>query len=188
VATLRLTAVVVEVPFAVAVTVTWVALETVPAVTENVAVVVPIAAVTEAGTVRAGLLPARVMDKPLATALLNVIVQVEVSPDLNVAGLQFSDVGTARARSVSEELTETPFSVTVMVAVVSAVTAEAVAVKVAVDTPAATLTEIGTLSEALLANKLTIDPPAGAGSVKVTVQVAEPGPVIEDGLQVRLLT
>jgi hypothetical protein len=117
-----------------------------------------------------------------------VIVQVEVSPDLNVAGLQFSDVGTARARSVSEELTGTPFSVTVMVAVVSAVTAEMVAVKVAVDAPAATLTEGGVLSEPLLLDRLATDPPSGAGSVKVMVQVAAPSPVIEDGLQVRLFT
>jgi hypothetical protein len=129
----------------------------------------------------------KAMDSPLGAALLKVMVQVDVSPDLKVAGLQFSDVGTAGARSPSEALTETPFRVAVIVAVLSTVTAEAVAVKVTVDAPAATLTEGEVLSELLLVDRLTTDPPAGAGSVKVTAQVAELGPVTEDGPQIKLL-
>jgi hypothetical protein len=189
VATVRLTVVVAAVPFAATVTVTGVVPETVPAVAEKAAVAVPAGTVTEAGTLKAGLLPDKVMDKPFGgAALLRMTVHLEASPDLSVPGLQFSAVGTAGARIPSEELTDTPFRVAATVAVASAVTAEAVAVKLAVDAPAATVTEGGVLSAALLLDKVTRDPPAAAGEVKVTVQVAEAGPVMEDGLQLKLLT
>jgi hypothetical protein len=59
---------------------------------------------------------------------------------------------------------------------------------VAVDVPAATPTEGGVLSEALLLDRVTKLPLPGAGMVKVRLQAAEAGPVTEDGLQVRLLT
>jgi hypothetical protein len=188
-ATVRLTVVVAAVPFAVAVTVTGVVPETVPAVVEKVAVVAPAGTATEAGKVKAGLLLDKLMDKPVTSAgLLNVTAQVEVSPAWNVDGLQFNHVGTAGASSVSEELTETPFSVAAIVAVVSTVTPEALAAKTAVDAPAATIIEAGVLREVRLADRVTADPPAGAGMVKVIVQAADPVPVMEDGLQSKPLT
>ena len=48
--------------------------------------------------------------------------------------------------------------------------AAAVAVKVAVVAPAATVTEAGTVSEELLLASVTLEPPVGAVSVRVTVQ------------------
>ena len=47
----------------------------------------------------------------------------------------------------------------------------AVALKVAVVAPAANVTEAGTVSEALLLESVTLEPPVGAFCVKVIVQV-----------------
>lgn len=68
-----------------------------------------------------------------------------------------------------------------MVAIVVEVTAVVVAVKVAVVLPAATLTLAGTAAEALLLDRLTAMPPAGAAPVRVTVPVEELPPATEAG-------
>jgi hypothetical protein len=52
-----------------------------------------------------------------------------------------------------------------------AILAPAVALKVAVVTPAATVIDAGTVSSALLLPSVTVEPPAGAVCVKVTVHV-----------------
>ena len=52
-----------------------------------------------------------------------------------------------------------------------AMDAAAVALKVAVVAPAATVTEAGTVSEALLLASVTAEPPAGAVCDSVTLQV-----------------
>jgi len=52
-----------------------------------------------------------------------------------------------------------------------AITAAAVAVKVAVADPDATVTEAGTVSAVLLLASITLNPPAGAVWVSVAVQV-----------------
>ena len=49
----------------------------------------------------------------------------------------------------------------------------AVAVKPAVVAPAATATEVGTVSSVLFEAKATVDPPDGAAALNVTVQVLE---------------
>jgi hypothetical protein len=49
--------------------------------------------------------------------------------------------------------------------------AAAVALKVAVVAPAATVTDAGTVSEVLLLASITLEPPVGAVWVSVTVQV-----------------
>ena len=50
-------------------------------------------------------------------------------------------------------------------------TEPAVAVKVAVEAPAATVTEAGTVREVLLSVIVTLEPPVGAACESVTVQV-----------------
>jgi hypothetical protein len=52
-----------------------------------------------------------------------------------------------------------------------AIEAAAVALNVAVVAPAATVTDAGTVSEALLLASVTLDPPVGAVWVRVTVHV-----------------
>ena len=52
-----------------------------------------------------------------------------------------------------------------------AIVAAAVALNVAVVAPAATVTDAGTVSEALLLASVTLEPPVGAVWVSVTVQV-----------------
>jgi hypothetical protein len=48
--------------------------------------------------------------------------------------------------------------------------AAAVALKFAVDPPAETITDAGTVSKALLLERVTVEPPVGAFCVSVTVQ------------------
>jgi hypothetical protein len=79
------------------------------------------------------------------------------------------------------------------VAVTTAVVVEltvplAVAVKVVEVDPDEMFTAEGTDSAELLSKTATDWPPLGAAALNVTVQVAEPGAVNEDGLQLRLLT
>jgi len=57
------------------------------------------------------------------------------------------------------------------------------AVKVALVAPADTVTELGTLRMGLLSEIATVAPPLGAGLLRFTVQMAEPGGLNADGLQ-----
>ena len=68
------------------------------------------------------------------------------------------------------------------------VTVPAVAVKLAVVPPAATITEAGTVSAALFDERTTDAPPARAADVNITVQLAVPPEVTEFGEQDRLET
>jgi hypothetical protein len=52
--------------------------------------------------------------------------------------------------------------------------AAAVALKVALVAPAATITDAGTLSKVLLLFRVTLDPPVGAAAFKVTVHALTP--------------
>jgi hypothetical protein len=67
-------------------------------------------------------------------------------------------------------------------------TATTVVVKVAVDAPAGTLAVDGTVAAEFWLLSATLNPPAKAGLLRVTVQVAEPGAVTVAGVQERLLT
>jgi hypothetical protein len=62
-----------------------------------------------------------------------------------------------------------------------------VAVKVALVNPAPTLMLPGTVMLVLLLDSVTVDPPAGAAAVKVTVQLEVPGAFTVAGEQLRLL-
>ena len=92
------------------------------------------------------------------------------------------------ACNVIELVLDTPARVAVTTAVWLDVTALAVAVKVAVVAPAATVTEGGTARAELLSDTLTSVPPLGAACDKVTVQVTFPGGVSELGVHVRLVS
>jgi hypothetical protein len=83
-----------------------------------------------------------------------------------------------------EEVTEEPERVAVMVTVLSAVTVEAVAAKVAEVAPAGTVTEAGTERTVLLSERVTLAPPVGAARFRVTVQELEVLEVSVVGVQV----
>jgi hypothetical protein len=82
---------------------------------------------------------------------------------------------------------EAPLAVAVTVTVVVAETVPAVAVKAAVAVPAATVTESGTLRNALLSETPTTTPPVGAALLRVTVQLVVAPDDTEVGLHARLL-
>ena len=65
-----------------------------------------------------------------------------------------------------------------------AILAAAVALNVAVVAPAATATDAGTVSEALLLASVTLDPPVGAAWVNVTVHLLVAPPLNVVGEQV----
>lgn len=77
------------------------------------------------------------------------------------------------------------FAAAITVTEVELITELAVTVKVAVLLPAATVTEAGVVRDVLSSDRVTEVPPAGATSASVTVQVAEAGPVIDWGPQIR---
>jgi hypothetical protein len=87
-------------------------------------------------------------------------------------------VGTA-APSCRAKVSATLLALAVRVAVCAVLAEETVAVKVAVVEPAATVTEVGTVTDELLLARLTAKPPVGAAAFRVTVQLSVPAPVIE---------
>jgi hypothetical protein len=72
---------------------------------------------------------------------------------------------------VTEVVAVLPFREAVIVTVRVVLNEPVLAAKLAVVAPAATVTEVGTVSEVLLLPRVSLDPPAGAGWVVVTVQV-----------------
>jgi len=59
------------------------------------------------------------------------------------------------------------------------VTVVAVAVKLALVAPAATVTVAGKVTAELLLDRLTVKPPLGAAALNPTVQLSVPAPVID---------
>jgi hypothetical protein len=122
----------------------------------NVAVVAPDATVTELGTAALLRLLLREIDSPLVgAALLIVTVPVEdVPPGTEVGDTEMAvKVGALIVRvAVFDEL----FAVAVMVAVVFVATATVDTLNVAVVAPEATVTELGTVADALLLERLTV--------------------------------
>ncbi len=167
---------------ALAVRVAVCAVLTAETVAEKLAVVEPAATVTEAGTVTAELLLARLTTKPpVGAAALSPTVHVSVPAPVIVPLAQLSadsfavGVGTASCRAM---VPVTLPALAVRVAVCAVLTAETVAEKLAVVEPAATVTEAGTVTAELLLARLTTKPPVGAAALSPTVHVSVPAPVI----------
>jgi hypothetical protein len=144
-----------------------------------VALVPPAATLTEAGTVSDALLLASVRRDPADGAFcVRVTVQVLTPLGSRMAGLQATCETSTCASRMMVDVFELLPSVAVTIALwLLARPAAAVALKVAVVVPAATLTDAGTLSEALLLASVTLNPPVGALWVSVTAHVlTPPGP------------
>jgi hypothetical protein len=153
---------------------------------EKLAEVEPGWTVTEAGTVSAALLSARVTAAPPAgAALLRVTVQVAVELEGSDEGVQASAESAVDAWRPREKLTEAPDRAAVMEAEPSVEMEEVLAEKLAEVEPVVTLTEAGTVSAELLSDRDTTAPPAGAALLSVTVQVAEELGPREAGEQAR---
>jgi len=83
---------------------------------------------------------------------------------------------------------EPPPDVAFSVAVSAVLTADIVAVKLALVAPAATVAEDGTVTAVTLLDRLTAWPPVPAAAFKVTLQASVPDPVIELFVQLKLLS
>jgi hypothetical protein len=99
-----------------------------------------------------------------------------------LAPWQLEHTSGAGAFTVSIAVRVTPPAAAVMVTLVAEATEVVATVKVAVVAPAATVTEAGTVADALLEERVTAVPPAGAAAVSVTVPVDDAPPVTEAGL------
>ena len=157
---------------------------TVDVLTVNGAEVLPGVIVTVAGIVAAELLlDMAITMPPTGAAELIVTVPVLDLPPATVVGFSTSDdkVGALIVRvPVFEELPR----LAVNVAETWDATATVFTANVAVDFPAATVTDAGTVAAFRLLESLMVAPPAGADPVSVTVPVAAAPPATELGLTV----
>lgn len=104
-------------------------------------------------------------------------------PKLRLDALAFS-VAVAPV-SCSPKVCETPLALEVSVTDCEVLTAVTVAVKLALEAPAATVTEAGTVTAVLLLARFTPNPPVDAAAAfSVTVQLSVPAPVNEPFAQV----
>jgi hypothetical protein len=101
---------------------------------------------------------------------------------LSVAGVHDSELTVTGVARAIDAICTLPFNVAVSVAVWSDVIVPAVAVKAAVVDPAATATDPGTISAAVLLDSVTVPPPA---FVSVTVQLLVPLLLSVAGVQLK---
>lgn len=154
-------------------TVTGVGAATPKVVTVNVTDVAPAGTVTEVGTVAVGMLELerKTGTPPVGAAAEIVTVPVEGFPPTTVAGASARPVGRG-AVAVSVALAEEVPTVAEMTVPTSFPTATVVAVNVAVEAAASTVTDAGIVTTAVADDdKVTTVPPTGAGPLRVTVPV-----------------
>jgi hypothetical protein len=118
---------------------------------------------------------------PAGATLESVTVPVEGAPPITLVGLSetFERAGGLMVRVA---VCVTAPAVAVIVAVVAVPTAMVDTVNVAVVAPWATVTLAGTLAAVLSDERVTVNPPASAGALNVTVPVALVPPRTEVGL------
>jgi len=181
--------VVFEVPFQVAVSnAEPVVLTAAAALAVNVALDAPVPMATDAGTVTAAFPLDRFTLAALVVTFVRLTVHVELPGGVNVPGahVRLESTGGAGASSVRVAVLKLPLNTAVRSAEVLAPTADgAVAVNVALVTPAPIFINAGNPTAGLPLDKLTV---AGldAGFVRLTVHVELPGGVKTLGAQVRL--
>ena len=141
----------------------------------NVALLAPFPIATLPGVDSCALSSDNVTVAPPAEALSKSTVQLALCPLFRLLGAHVSEDSTAGEIRLTLVVRDTPPATAVTVAVCPTVTSAPVAVKAAVVCPAITVTLAGTLRLALLLDKLTPNPPAGAAAVRVTLQERLPG-------------
>jgi len=142
------------------------------AVAVKAPVVAPDVTVTEAGTTsKALLLPSVTLDPAAGAGWVSVTVQELVALCPRLVGLHVTLETSTGDRRLIIAVCEVVPRVAVTVALwLLAIEAAAVAVKLPVVAPDATVTDAGTVNKALLLPSVTLDPAAGADWVRVTVQ------------------
>ena len=146
------------------------------------------------------LAPETVNPVPVTVAALTVTaaVPVEVKVTDCVAGVFTFTLPKVRlelltlnvivdAPSCRAKVSFTLPALAVKVTVCAVLTDDTVAAKLALDAPAATVTELGTVTAELLLARLTVNPPLAAAAFSVTVQLSVPAPVIDPLEQVSAL-
>lgn len=135
-----------------------------------------------------------------ATALMvNGALPVEVMVTDCVAGVFTATFPNERAVGLMpsvalaafncrEKAFELPFAFAVRVAVWAVPTDDTVAAKLAVAAPGATVTAAGSVTAALVLDRVTTCPPFGAGAFKLTLQASVVAPVMDALLQESALT
>ena len=120
---------------------------------------------------------------------MSVIVQVDAPPDVTVDGEQVKLLTIIGAWTESVTDDEPPFSEAVTMASWGVLTIAAVAIKVVVDVPEATITEVGTDSafELVLA-RTTAAPPDGAFWFSATWQFVDAPDITDVGEQFNVVT
>jgi hypothetical protein len=139
--------------------------------------------------------PDPVIDTPLiVTALEPVAVMVSDWVTVvfkltlpNAMLVEFTVRLEVAAFNCSEKVLDELPVVAVKVAVCAVLTAETVALKLALVEPEGTVTDAGTTTELLLLAMLITWPPLGAAPLRVAVQLSVEAPVIELDAQVRAL-
>ena len=165
-------------------------METAAIVAVKLALVAPEATVTDDGTVTDALLLVRLTAwPPLGAAAVSVAVQLSVPAPVIDPLVQLSSLSCCCGALVAPRLmlvvNDAPPDDAVSVAVCAVETAAIVAVKLALVSPEATVTDDGTVTDALLLVRLTAWPPLGATAVSVAVQLSVPAPVIDPLVQLR---
>jgi hypothetical protein len=154
-------------------------------VTVNLAVALPAATVTEAGTTAEVLeLESVTTAPPAGAALVSLTVPVAFAPPFTLAGEIDTDVRPTIV-SVSEMVfpEKTPLMLGFAVYDAACVAMG----NVAEELPAGTVTDAGTEASGLLEDSVTTNPPAGATPRKLTVPVDGFPPATDAGVTVRLL-
>ena len=147
------------------------------------------ATVAEAGTVSEALLSERATTVPPVWAdWFRVTMHVVDALELTLVGLQAKAVTSMGATRVKVAVWEAPFSVAVTVTDWVVVRVAAVAVKVAEVALAGTVTDAGTVSEALLSERATTVPPVWADWFRVTMHVVDALELTLVGLQAKAVT
>src|SRR5664279_4506240 len=145
---------------------------TVPEVAVKEPVVAAAATVTLAGTVRLALLLVRATTAPsVGAGPLKLRLQALVPGPVKEDGAHVRVLTVTGAFMVIAALALPPLAAAVIVPVQSLAIVPAVAEKVAVEAPAATVSEAGAVSAALFEEMATETPPAGAAILVVTVQM-----------------
>ena len=144
-------------------------------ITVNVADAFPAATVTLPGTVATAVLElvSVTTSPPVLAGPVRMTVPVEDEPPVTLVGDRLRPDGAA-GFTVSPAVLFTPPYVAVIVTAVEVVTVAAFTVKVAVEEPAATVTDAGTVAAVLVLASLTRIPPDGAGPVSGTVPATLP--------------